>query len=150
MLRLPTTLCAALTITLWVGYANAQQNVPAPEAKPAEAAASAAGEAQTGLAAFYSNRLNGRKTASGQRYNPNALTAAHQTLPFGTHVKVTNTKNNRHVIVRINDRGPTQAGRILDLSRAAATRLRMQRSGLVEVKMEVVPGPGAKHAKRRA
>jgi rare lipoprotein A len=100
-----------------------------------------------GLAAYYSDRLNGRKTASGQVFDQQKLTAAHQTLPFGTMVKVTNTKNGRSVVVRINDRGPTQAGRVIDLSRAAASKLGMLRSGLVPVKLEVVKEAPAKKAK---
>lgn len=145
MLRHPAIFGAVLAFTLSIGLANTQQ--PAAEVKPA-APAGAADETQTGLAAVYSKRLNGRTTASGQRYNQNALTAAHQTLPFGSRVKVTNTKNNRSVVVTINDRGPTQAGRILDLSPAAAARLGMRRPGLMEVKMEVVAGHGAAQRKK--
>jgi rare lipoprotein A len=99
-----------------------------------------------GLAAYYSNRLNGRKTASGQVFDQNAFTGAHPTLPFGTKVKVTNTKNNRSVVVRINDRGPTQPGRVIDLSRAAAGRIAMLRAGLVPVRLDVV---GEAPAKKR-
>jgi rare lipoprotein A len=98
----------------------------------------AVGETQTGLAAVYSHRLSGHRTASGQRYNPKALTAAHQTLPFGTKVKVTNVKNGKSVVLRINDRGPTQPNRILDVSAAAAHALGFGKHGLVEVKLEVV------------
>lgn len=109
------------------------------KAEPAAAPAPAgSGDGMSGLAAFYHNGLNGHRTASGQRYNSGALTAAHQTLPFGSRVKVTHVKNNRSVIVRINDRGPTQAGRVIDLSRAAAGQLRMLREGLTEVRLEVV------------
>jgi rare lipoprotein A len=97
-----------------------------------------------GLAAYYSNRLNGRKTASGQIFDQSALTAAHPTLPFGTKVKVTNTKNGRSVVVRINDRGPTQPGRVIDLTRAAAAKLAMLRAGLVPVKLEIVAEAPAK------
>ena len=96
------------------------------------------GETETGLAAVYSSRLNGHRTASGAHYNPKALTAAHQTLPFGTKVKVTNLKNNKSVVVRINDRGPKQAGRILDLSRAAASAIGIGAKKTAEVKLEVV------------
>ncbi|MBM4262439.1 MAG: septal ring lytic transglycosylase RlpA family protein [Deltaproteobacteria bacterium] len=113
-----------------------QQKAAAPAAPAAAPAGS--GDAMSGLAAYYHNGLNGRRTASGQRYNPGAMTAAHQTLPFGTRVKVTHVKNNRSVIVRINDRGPTQAGRVIDLSRAAAAQLRLLREGLAEVRLEVV------------
>jgi rare lipoprotein A len=96
------------------------------------------GETQTGLAAYYSGRLNGRRTASGERYNQEAMTTAHQTLPFGTRVKVTNTKNNKSVVLRVNDRGPTQQGRIVDVSKKAARSLGFVRQGLVDSKLEVV------------
>jgi rare lipoprotein A len=101
-----------------------------------------------GLAAYYSDRLDGRKTASGQVFDQSKLTAAHPTLPFGTMVKVTNTRNNRSVVVRINDRGPTHAGRVIDLSRAAASKLGMLRSGLAPVKLEVVKDAPARQAKK--
>jgi len=113
----------------------------------APAAASAAAGAETGLAAVYSDRLNGRKTASGERYNRNQLTAAHKTLPFGSLVKVTNVKNQKSVTVRINDRGPTQAGRILDLSPAAAAKIGIHRLGMAEVSAQVT-GQAPKGAKR--
>jgi rare lipoprotein A len=121
---------------------------PAPAAPAAPAPAAGTGDAMEGLAAYYSNRLNGRKTASGQIFDQNALTGAHPTLPFGTKVKVTNTKNDRSVVVRINDRGPTQAGRVIDLSRAAAGKLGMLRAGLVPVKLEIVAEAPAKAAKK--
>ena len=92
---------------------------------------------ETGLAAVYSNRLHGRKTASGERYDRNALTAAHKTLPYGTRVKVTNNRNHKSVILRINDRGPTQAGRILDISPRAAKSLGMQSTSMAQVTAEV-------------
>ncbi|MBK7742494.1 MAG: septal ring lytic transglycosylase RlpA family protein [Betaproteobacteria bacterium] len=101
-----------------------------------------------GLAAYYSHRLHGRRTASGQVFDQQKLTAAHPTLPFGTMVKVTDTRNNRSVVVRINDRGPTQAGRVIDLSRAAAAKLGMIRAGLVPVKLEVVKEAPAKAPKK--
>jgi DNA repair exonuclease SbcCD ATPase subunit len=69
--------------------------------------AGAAGDTQTGLAAYYAKRFHGRRTASGERFNNAALTTAHQSLPFGTKVRITNLKNNRSVVVRVNDRGPT-------------------------------------------
>jgi len=119
---------------------------PAPAARAAAVPVPAAGrsDAMEGLAAYYSNRLDGRKTASGQIFDQSALTAAHPTLPYGTKVKVTNTQNGRSVVVRINDRGPTQPGRVIDLSRAAAGKLAMLRAGLVPVKLEVVAEAPAK------
>lgn len=117
-----------------------QQKAESKQAEPSTTAAAPAsgGDAMSGLAAYYHSGLNGRRTASGQRYNAGAMTTAHPTLPFGTRVKVTNVKNNRAVIVRVNDRGPTQPGRVVDLSYAAARQLGILRQGLAEVKLEVV------------
>lgn len=80
-------------------------------------------DVQTGRASFYAQKFHGRRTASGERYSRHALTAAHRTLPFGTLVKVTNAKNGKSVIVRINDRGPHSRSRIIDLSKAAARKI---------------------------
>lgn len=118
--------------------AMAQTAAPAAPAAPEPPAAAASGHVMEGLAAYYSSRLHGRKTASGKIYDQRALTAAHQTLPFGTKVKVTNTVNGRSVVVVINDRGPTQAGRAVDLSRTAAGKLGMLRAGLVPVTLEII------------
>lgn len=101
-----------------------------------------------GVAAYYSNRFNGRKTAGGQRFDNGAMTAAHNTLPFGTRVKITNAKNNRSVVVRITDRGPTTPGRVFDLTRAAASKLGYVRSGLTEVKAEIVSPAPAKMTRK--
>jgi len=78
----------------------------------------------------------GRRTASGEKFNPSGLTAAHRTLPFGTHVRVTNSRNGRSIIVRINDRGPCVKGRAIDLSNGAARAIGMGSTG--NVRMEVV------------
>ncbi|HFD10963.1 MAG TPA: septal ring lytic transglycosylase RlpA family protein [Crenotrichaceae bacterium] len=93
---------------------------------------------ETGIAAYYSNVFHGRKTASGERYNKNALTAAHNTYPFGTQLRVTNLDNNKNVIVKVNDRGPHTAGRIIDLSREAARQLGFIKQGLTKVTIEVI------------
>jgi rare lipoprotein A len=85
--------------------------------------------AETGIAAFY----GGGRTASGEVSGPNGLTAAHRTLPFGTKVLVTNVRNGRTILVRINDRGPYGRGRVIDLSRAAARELDMIRVGTTRV-----------------
>jgi rare lipoprotein A len=123
-----------------VAAASGASAAAAPAASTSAAAtpAASAGAIETGLAAVYSDRLQGRKTASGERYDRSRLTAAHKTLPFGTRVKVTNTHNRRTVVVRIDDRGPTQAGRILDLSPAAARALGIRAKGMAEVSAEVV------------
>ncbi|MFP5042957.1 septal ring lytic transglycosylase RlpA family protein [Parasediminibacterium sp. JCM 36343] len=88
---------------------------------------------QTGIASFYSDKFSGSGTASGETYQPSKYTAAHRTLPFGTMVKVTNKANGKSVIVRINDRGPFAAGRIIDLSKAAAKAIDMVNAGVVSV-----------------
>jgi rare lipoprotein A len=88
--------------------------------------------AESGIASVYG--YEGGKTASGERSNPRALTAAHRTLPFGTRVKVTNKRNGRTVYVRINDRGPFKRGRIIDLTPAAAQQLGMD--GLATVSLD--------------
>ena len=96
-------------------------------------------ETQVGTAAYYSDKLAGRKTASGQPYDPRAFTAAHRKLPFDTVVRVVRLDDGRHVYVRITDRGPFgERRRIVDLSKIAAERLDMLRSGVVDVRLEVV------------
>ena len=92
----------------------------------------------TGGASYYARKFAGRLTANGERYRPGRLTAAHRTLRFGTRVRVTNLRNGRSVVVRINDRGPFVRGRIIDLSRAAAERIGMIRSGVARVRLEVL------------
>lgn len=93
---------------------------------------------QRGMATFYGDE-QGIKTASGERFNKRALTAAHRTLPFGTRVRVTNQKNGRSVIVRINDRGPFgKRKRIIDVSEGAARQLGMIDAGVVPVTLEVI------------
>lgn len=96
----------------------------------------------SGTASFYGNAFAGCRTASGERFSPSAMTAAHRTLPFGSKVRVTNTRNGRSVIVRINDRGPFHGNRVIDLSRAAARELGFVRSGTAPVKIELLPARG--------
>lgn len=99
----------------------------------ASGAACAKGAKQiSGVAAFYSKNYRGL-TASGARYDPNKLTAAHRTLPFGTHVLVTDRRTHRSVVVTINDRGPFNKGRVIDLSLAAAKELHMLDRGVIRV-----------------
>lgn len=95
------------------------------------------GEAK-GVASWYGGKFHRRKTASGERYNMYAMTAAHRTLPFNTKVKVTNVSNGKETTVRINDRGPFVKGRIIDLSRAAARELDFENEGITEVHIQVV------------
>lgn len=93
---------------------------------------------QTGKASWYGEKYHGRKTASGEKYNMNAMTAAHKKLPFGTKVKVTSKVNGQSVIVRINDRGPFAKNRIIDVSKAAAKKLGMIQSGEIPVTITVL------------
>lgn len=105
---------------------------------------------QRGKASWYGRRFHGKKTASGERYNMNAMTAAHRKLPFHTIVRVTRTADNKSVVVRINDRGPYIKGRIIDLSRKAASRLNMLRAGVVDVRVEVIKWGTGRRRKKRA
>lgn len=93
---------------------------------------------QEGTAAYYSNRFQGRRTASGERFDQAKLTTAHRSYPFGTRLRVTNLDNGKTVEVRVNDRGPRQRSRIVDVSRRAADELGFLRKGLAQVKLEVL------------
>lgn len=105
------------------------------------------GASDTGDASYYADKFIGRTTASGEAYDPDAMTAAHRSLPFGTRVRVTRLSTGESVVVRINDRGPFVRGRIIDLSHAAARELAMLREGVVPVMIEVV-GEGQGRGKR--
>jgi rare lipoprotein A len=91
--------------------------------------------AEVGVASWYGTKLNGHLTASGERMDRQRLTAAHRTLPFGTILEVTNKKNGRKVLVRVNDRGPMPKTRVIDLSPAAAAVLGMRKKGLAVVEI---------------
>jgi rare lipoprotein A len=111
--------------------------VATPGRLAAQAPDSSADHAVTGSASWYSPRLAGRPTANGERYHPDSLTAAHRTLPFGTLVRVLNTRNQRSVILRINDRGPFRpVGRIIDVSQRAASELGF--TGIAPVQLTVL------------
>ncbi|MEO1281059.1 MAG: septal ring lytic transglycosylase RlpA family protein [Pseudomonadota bacterium] len=103
--------------------------------RPAYAGKSKGRHYQTGIASYY---WQPQKVASGGYFNPNALTAAHKTLPFGTRVRVTHLRNGRSVVVRINDRGPYIKGRIIDLSKRAAGVIGMQGSGIARVRVDIL------------
>lgn len=100
--------------------------------------AAVAMDVQEGEASYYADSLHGNKTASGAVYDKDAMTAAHRTLPFGTRVKVTYLKTGNSVEVVINDRGPHAKNRIIDLSRAAASKVGMLDDGHGKVKLEVI------------
>jgi rare lipoprotein A len=154
-----TIAAAAFSLTCaMTAFAQPQQPAPADptaaDAAPTSASAPDAGSARftEGRLAYYGAKFAGRKTANGERFDPNALTMAHRTLPFGTLVKVTNLANRRSVVVRVNDRGPAVRSRLADVSHAAAQRLRMLGAGVVKARFEVVgtgneasggPRPGA-------
>lgn len=99
------------------------------------------GAAESGAATWYGRQHHGGPTASGERFNMYALTAAHRTLRFGSQVLVENLRNGRSVVVRINDRGPYGRGRIIDLSYAAAQRLDMLQAGVVPVRLRLLSVP---------
>ncbi len=99
---------------------------------------------QRGKASWYGPGFAGRKTANGERFNPSALTAAHRKLPFNTTVRVTNLENGKSVVVRINDRGPYAGRRVIDLSKAAAQKIGLLKSGVDMVEIESI-GPADKN-----
>lgn len=116
------------------------------------ASAASAGDAERGLASWYGGRFHGRQTASGERFDKEAMTAAHRTLPFGTLIEVRNLDTGATAIVRVNDRGPFVHGRILDCSEGAARTLGFVEVGVVPVKIEPVgriPGEGEKLTKKQ-
>ena len=95
-------------------------------------------EIDGGVASYYGNELAGNRTASGERFDPGQLTAAHRTLPFGSMVRVTNMATGDSVVVRINDRGPFAHGRVIDVSHAAAREIGMHRSGTARGKLALL------------
>ena len=129
-----TLLAAAFSLTLTFG-----------DIQTASAASSStkANFGQIGTASWYGPGFNGRKTASGERFDQNKLTAAHRSLPLDTVVKVTNLDNGKAVEVSINDRGPYAGKRVIDLSRAAARELDMTDEGTARVRIEVAELPGS-------
>jgi rare lipoprotein A len=108
---------------------------PPPPAEPPTAPAEHIG---SGKASYYGSFHQGKLTANGERFDQASLTAAHRTLPFGTRVKVTNTRNGKSVVVRINDRGPYARGRIIDLSKSAFQRIGDTKRGVIPVRLEKV------------
>jgi len=111
---------------------------PAPLPEEAAAAAPSARPLDGGSASYYHDALEGRPTASGEPYRATELTAAHRSLPFGSRVRVTNLANGSSVVVRVNDRGPFAANRVIDLSRTAASRIGLLRRGHGKVRLELL------------
>jgi rare lipoprotein A len=138
MLRCPRRALAALAVAavLASGCASAAKKYPFP---PPEAPA--AGTYQEGIASWYGPGYHGKRTASGERFDQDALTAAHPTWAFGTRVKVTLLSTGKSVVVRINDRFPAHKGRAIDLSREAAKRIGLIGPGTGKVRLEVLSTP---------
>jgi rare lipoprotein A len=111
--------------------------VPPPPPPATPAAVNPARFSERGVASIYGRDLNRQRTASGEPFNTNSLTAAHRTLPFNTIVRVTNLENGQSVLVRINDRGPFVAGRVIDLSAKAARSVGMMEDSLTRVRLDV-------------
>ena len=94
----------------------------------------------SGMASFYANGFSGKRTASGELYRADLLTAAHRTAAFGSHIRVTNLANDKSVVVRVNDRGPWSHSRNIDISREAARQIGMLGSGTARVRLTLVEG----------
>ena len=142
---------AAFACAMLIGCAQVERApepalpTPAPSVAPPQPPPSSGDTAvstqERGRISMYGKDFAGRKTASGEPFDPSALTMAHRTLPFGTRVRVTNLENQRSVEVVVNDRGPFVSGRIADLSEAAARRIGMVAEGVVEALLDILrPG----------
>lgn len=92
----------------------------------------------SGMASYFSREMEGNRTANGERCDPDTLTAAHRSVPFGSRIRVTSLATGKSVVVRINDRGPFRAGRVIDLSHAAAREIGMHRSGTAKVSLALL------------
>jgi rare lipoprotein A len=123
------SICAGLAVALAITASAAAARYGTSRTTPYE------GFRQVGEASWYGPGFHGRKTASGERFNQNKLTAAHRKLPLGTEVQVVNLENGRSVTVEINDRGPYVRGRVIDVSRAAAKRLGIIEDGVAQVEI---------------
>jgi len=126
MRRLSVSFIALFALLVGIPVGHAEFSVPS---KPVAFR-------QVGTASWYGPGFHGRRTASGERFDQNALTAAHRKLPLGSEVKVTNLDNGRSIIVEINDRGPYKKGRVIDLSKGAARKLGIVDDGLATVRIE--------------
>ncbi len=120
---------------------SARSEASPPQLKMLEAPSAAAIGSQTGVASWYGPDCQGNPTASGALFNQQALTCAHRELPLGTKIKVTNLRNDRTLILKVNDRGPVPRTRILDVSMGAAKRLGFLRAGLTSVRIQVLSYP---------
>jgi peptidoglycan lytic transglycosylase len=131
-----TRILATLTVAFALFFAPLQRSLPLLSA--AASGGDPVVQTLVGLASYYGPGFHGRPTASGEVFNMYELVAAHRTLPLGTVARVTNLRNGRSVVVRINDRGPYIRGRILDLSKEAARALAFVRDGTARVRIEIL------------
>lgn len=127
-----------ITLSLVAALAGCATPTPEPEPAPRPAPSAAGEQIGSGKASYYGSQHHNKLTASGERFDQTALTAAHRTLPFGTKVRVTNTRNGKSVVVRINDRGPFVRSRVIDLSKAAFESIASTHSGVIRVRLERV------------
>jgi rare lipoprotein A len=128
--------CLLIYALLLAGCSSLDRGVNRPSA-PAPSATSRH-YSETGQASYYGARHHGKRTASGEHFDQNSLSAAHRTLPFGTQVRVTNLANQHQVVVTINDRGPVSRRRLIDVSKKAAEALGMLDSGVAKVRVETL------------
>ena len=147
-LVLALSACAPATVTPPADRTPQIQPAPAPtppQGAPKPAPSPSTGtRSERGKISLYGKAFAGRKTASGDAFDPEAMTMAHRTLPFGTRVRVTNLENKRSVEVVVNDRGPFVDGRIADLSLAAARAIGMLADGVVEAALEIIATPASR------
>jgi rare lipoprotein A len=139
--RLSLFLCLVLALCVLALSARIARAPASPEAEPATVAKPGASRVQTGMASWYGRAWQGRRTASGVRFDARKLTAAHRSLPLNTKVRVTNLANGKSVEVTINDRGPYVHHRLIDVSAAAAKRLGMTKTGVTPVTVETLSAP---------
>lgn len=134
---LPRALGVALAVLLAAGAFSGCSSAPK-RGTPVPGYEGSTQPAERGLASWYGEAYRGKPTSSGEKFNPDKLTAAHRTLRFGTIAEVRNLQNNRTVIVQITDRGPFIKGRVIDLSEAAAKQLGMIKAGVVPVEIRLL------------
>ncbi|ODP39656.1 septal ring lytic transglycosylase RlpA family protein [Sphingomonas turrisvirgatae] len=131
----------AIATLMLAGPALAEDDFSLPATfgmRSATAVADLGSDLGSGTASYYGREIAGNRTASGERCDPDMLTAAHRTAPFGSKLRVTNLATGRSVVVRVNDRGPFRAGRIIDLSHAAAREIGMHRTGTARVSLALL------------
>ena len=155
MRRVLTQSMLAFLLASTLGAAPGQQNGPSAKQSPANATQAPATKKavkpyQVGEASWYGKQFHGKETASGESYDMFRFTAAHPTLPLGSWVRVTNLRNHKSVIVRINDRGPVVPGRIMDLSYGAAQVIGMRGYGVSKVRLDIVQLPEMAQNSNRA